>query len=224
MGTNTLTNNATVTSSADARRGSGSADLEATSSQYFSRTDADLSSGFPGKSGETNKDFTVGAWVKAESLGDAQTIMSKYNGAATNRTWHMSIRDDGGIKKAMLGLGYNSGGTEELKIHASALSAGSWYFIAATYADATKAYSLRVRNSQCVEVGSDLDSTATLDANGLSITDADFKIGAIGATVQFFDGLIDYAFVYNEALSESEIEALCGTTRRSRGAAMMMGW
>ena len=44
------------------------------------------------------------------------------------------------------------------------------------------------------------------------------------ATTQFFDGLIDKAFVYNEASGESEIEAICGTTRRSRPGAILLGW
>ena len=85
-------------------------------------------------------------------------------------------------------------------------------------------WAIRVRDSQCRDVGTDATGTATLDVNGLSITDADFKIGALGATTQFFDGLIDKAFVYNESLGESEIEAICGTTRRSRPGAILLGW
>lgn len=230
VGTNTLTNNATITESTDARRGSGSADLEASSSQYFSRTDADLSSGFPGKSGETNKDFTIGGWFKSESfaaLPSGIALLSKYNGTTNDRSWHLSVREvstGSGTYAVKAQIGFNSGTEAEDIAHASTLSTGTWYFAAMTFDSATNGYAIRLRDSQCQEVGTDLEGTATLDANGLSITDADFKIGALGATTQYFDGLIDYAFVYNEPLSEADINALCGTTRRSRGAAMMMGW
>lgn len=227
IGTNTLTNNATITESTDSRRGEGSADLEAGSSQYFSRTDANLSSGFPGKSGETNKDFTIGCWFKGEAFAAQNTLLSKYSGTSNDRTWHLSVREvstGSGTYAVKSQLGFNSGTEGEDIAHASTLSASTWYFAAMSYNNTTQAYAIRVRDNQCREVGTDLEDTATLDANGLSITDADFKIGALGETTQFFDGLIDYAFVYNEPLDETAINALCGSTRRSRGAAMMMGW
>lgn len=227
VGTNTLTNNASVAESTDKRSGTGSADLEASSSQYFSRTDANLSSGFPGKSGETNKSFTIGCWFKAESFGEFNTLLSKYNGAANDRSWHLSVREvssGSGTYSVQSQLGYNSGASSyDSAKHASTLSAGTWYFAAMSYDASDNSWAIRVRDSQCRDVGTDATGTATLDANGLSITDADFKIGALGATIQFFDGLLDKAFVYNDALGEGEIEAICGTTRRSRPASILMG-
>lgn len=230
VGTNTLTNNASVAESTDKRSGTGSADFEASSSQYFSRTDANLSSGFPGKNGETNKSFTIGAWVKGESFVPIATggrgIIAKYDYANGDRQYHLSIREisSGSGTYCFKGqLGYNSGAAGEEKAHASEISTGTWYFVAMSYDTSDKSWAIRVRDAQCQDVGTDAGGTATLDANGLSITDGVFTIGSLGAN-HYFDGLIDKTFAYNTPLSESEIEAICGTTRRSRPGAILLGW
>ena len=79
-GTNTLTDNNTVqTDTVNFKEGDAAADLELGNGEYFNITDANLDSGFPLKSGETNDDFTVCLWVKLESVSGFLTLVSKWD-------------------------------------------------------------------------------------------------------------------------------------------------
>ncbi|GAH13633.1 unnamed protein product, partial [marine sediment metagenome] len=65
FGGNTLTNNNGVAEDlVNFKEGECSADLELSSSQYFSISDDDLDSGFPCKDEEgTNRSFTICGWI-----------------------------------------------------------------------------------------------------------------------------------------------------------------
>jgi hypothetical protein len=210
-GTNTLTNNGTASANElSFKEGLSAVDLNG-SSQYFSRTDANLSSGFPGKSGETNVTFSLAAWIRADTLasGTDYCLMSKFNYTDNKRSYHMSIRQSTGTDHHIMGqIGHTSGTAGEAIAHGTTLSVDTWYFVVLSYTDSTKAWAIRVRDQYGAVVGN--DETGTV-ANNISVTDAPFAIGAFfdGASPdQFFPGIIDGAMVWSKALSATEVTNL----------------
>jgi hypothetical protein len=210
-GTNTLTNNGGAQAQEESfKEGLGAVDLNGTD-QYFSRTDTNLSSGFPGKSGETNVTFSLAAWVRPDALvSDTDyCIMSKYNYADDKRSFHMSIRPTSGTDHRVRGqIGHTSGTAGETIAHGTTLSVDTWYFVVLSYTDSTKAWAIRVRDQYGAVVGSDATGTVT---NSIYVSDAPFAIGAMVASAtptQFFSGRIDGAMVWGKALSATEVTNL----------------
>jgi hypothetical protein len=213
--TNTLTDvNTVVADTARYREGAASADFELDNSEYFYRTDANLSSNFPLKSGTTNKTVSLSLWVRLENFagdGDGLTIIGKYEFNSGGRSLNTSIANAGGVNNARLTLGFNSGLSREHILHASDLSADTWYHITYTYTNADKSYAIRIRDASGNVVGTDKTGTATLDANGISVTTANLQIGAFtvsGVPYEHFDGLMDELVIFNRAITADEATAI----------------
>jgi hypothetical protein len=208
--TNTLTNNgASIANTDDFKQGAASAQLEHDDTQYYTRTDANLTSGFPGKNGESNKVFSLACWFKAESFSPDPALISKYNYGDNKRTYHMSVRQSSGSDyRVRAQIGYSSGTAGEEFSHGTTLSDDTWYFAVFSFDDSTKAWAIRVRDSSGAVVGTDATGTAT---NNIYVSDAPFAIGAMfdGATPDYvFDGLIDEVMVFSDVLTASEVTAL----------------
>ena len=111
-----------------------SIDLESSSTQSLSRTDSNLSSGFPGKnSGGHTGDFSFECWVKLESApasGGKYAIISKFGDPSTsNQSYEFSYRDDSGTKN--LRLFFRDSNADLTNVQANVtLTAGTWYHIA----------------------------------------------------------------------------------------------
>lgn len=199
--TNTLTNTGVAGDTTNHVEGSGCGDWESTESDYMSIADASLASGFPLKSGDTNKVISVCAWVRLESINtNGNRIFEKNNGGSANkRSFQAGIGSD---SKVMLALGYNSGISVESVTHATVLSLATWYHITWTYNNADKSYQIMVRDESGGVVGIDLTGTATLDVNKLSVSDSILAIGAhfeagVPVANYYHDGLIDELVVFN---------------------------
>ena len=204
-GSNTLTNSGTVTANtSEYKEGSASADFERSSNQYLYRTDANLDSGFPLKSGESNENMTVCCWVKIEAGSQDMTIASKYNSTYNTRSWRIEIAS--GDDKVYFRTGYNSGNNNQVSSgHASTLSTETWYGVAVTL-DSDNNYRIRLYNSSAVHLGTDITDTFS---NDVSITAADLFVGGSGAgasPTNYFDGEIDKLCIYAAELTTDQID------------------
>lgn len=208
-GSNTLSNTGVAGDTTNQKEGNGCGDWELTESDYMSIADASLDAGFPLKSGDTNKNISICAWIKLESITDVNIILCKWgNPVPPTRSIALSITIAG---KAQLVLGYNSGASGEFEIHATVLSTGTWYHITGTYQNSDKAYAVMVRDANGNVVGTDLTGTATLDANKLYVAAEPVAIGCEKTSttpVTFFDGLIDEVIVFSDIITATEATAI----------------
>jgi len=214
-GDNILTASANPpTVSTDYKEGSGSADLELDNIQYFSRTDTDLSSDFPFKSGTSNGIMSVCAWFNCESFAtasDLNAIVSKYDTGFSQRSFSLRVKPSGDNHVVGVMIGYNSGANyEELTLHGTSLSLDTWYHVTFSFDASDKSYAIRLRDATGAVLGTDVEGTAT---NDISYTLAPFLIG-----VQFyngsryigsrFDGKIDEVVVFKDVLTADEATAI----------------
>lgn len=181
-------------------------------SEYLYRADADLVAGFPFKSDDTAKIGTYCAWVRiddAPSAGTENIIIRKYGGGTdAKRSFSVGISD--ALAVSVL-LGVNGGANYDPHTHASTLSATTWYFVCASYTNATGAVAIRVRNSSGAVVGTDYTGSITGTFN---VEDSPFTIGAgkaSGSQTDYWDGYIDGAVVFKRVLTADEV------TRISKG-------
>ena len=214
---NTLTNVNTVTeNTSEYKQGACSADLESSSSQRFTRADADLSSGFPGKSGDTTKIFGFLGWAKAESLpasGEMRYLVGKYDTGANKRSIAVGVVNNSGVYSLRMLIGYNSGNSGEgINLLNFSAAADKWFHFGVTYRNSDKAYyaKLVLRNS-----GDTADEETQTGSgnytNNINIEDAAFSIGDAlisGGANSPWDGEIDELVVMNKFLSESNIDAV----------------
>ncbi len=209
IGSNTLTNNNTVTANTTTfKEKLASGNFVAASSQAFNITDANLNSGFPTKSGETNFTFSVAFWsrfVSFAATSDRRSLVAKLETGTPLRCFRIAAYNNAGTNIMRLTLGFNSGITQENISHGSTLSTATWYHTTVTYNNSDKSYQIMLRDTNGATVGSDLTGTATLDANKLSITTADLVIGAHGNTrISFQDGLIDEVAIFDDIITAQE--------------------
>jgi len=214
-GGNTLSNVGTATAdTGNFMQGSASTDLEEDSTQRYTISDSNLDVGFPLKDGDTTKIISVAAWFRIESLpsnGAGLTIWSKWNSASGSyRSFLLVVYNDTTDTSVRLYLGYNSGADGESIDHGSALSINTWYHVTATYDNSDKGYTVRLDDAAGDTIGTDLDSTATLDGNKLTVTaDADVKVGAFQADGTWsWDGQIDEVLIFSDVLTGPESEAI----------------
>ena len=204
-GTNTLTDNNTVgTSTGDYQVGTASADFEYNNSESLTITDANLDSGFPLKSGESNDDISVTFWYKKESNNSYAALFSKWDTGTSARS--LLLRDNNGTLEFFIGTS-GGAGFETLDNSLSTL-AGRWYHLGATFNNTTKAWELRVWDDTAGSVVLNASGTA---ANNISITNAAVAIGASlknGTPERYFDGLIDEVVVFNDILTTGEIDQI----------------
>lgn len=208
-GTNTLTNNNTVVAdTVNFKEGAASADFESGSSQYMSILDSALDAGFPLKNGDTNKIISVCAWFRLESvppLNEYRILYSKYDSTNLKRSFMLGSMTDGTNTHIRLLLGYNSGASLEVIQHTYGLSTATWYHVTATYDNADKSYTVRIKDTSGNTLGTDKTGIATLDVNKLNVEDAPVMIGAFNPTPQYFhDGLIDELVVFDDVITAAE--------------------
>lgn len=179
-----------------------STDLESGSSQYFSRTDANMSAGFPGKSsGGGTGDFTIEFWYKPESSpAPNQTLISKFENTTGNNRSYMVQRWSTGMVLNVSSDG-TSGNSENL-FKAMTVSDATWQHIAIVWdASASSAEFFLDTVSQGAATGS---------ITSIYQTPAVFAIGAVdagGTPVQFADGLINNMRVWGDKRTSGEISA-----------------
>lgn len=175
---------------------SHSADLEGSSSQYWSITDA-------GQTGlDVSADASFGVWVKLESSppsGEWDTWFSKW-GAGATAAYFLGYRNNAGTFQIYWNSTAdcsNSDGTVSIN---QTLTEGTWYHI------------MYVKTGTSLEIFVDNTSIGT-GTVGATICDstAPFLFGAFdntGSPTWFSDGLIDGVTVFNDDLTSGERSTL----------------
>lgn len=192
---NDLTDNNTVGSSTDARQGLRSADFELSSSEFLSITDA-AQAGL-----DITGNLSICFWYKPESItgGTEQQLVTKYLTTGNLRAYRVTVATSGTAVRMTL----SSNGTATVSaIGATALSAGTWYHIAAVY----NGTDIRVY------INGALDSNGANNpltySSGIFNSSAAFQIGVQDGSTFYTDGLIDEVGVFNRALSASEVSSI----------------
>lgn len=128
--------------------------------------------------------LTMGAWVKSDNASATKKFISHDDGAY-DRTLGIDNRGGGVGWSAFTGTG-NVLGYQEVNIH-------TWTFVAVSYDQAASTATLYVNGNSFTE-------TANL-SSGFSVT----RIGSNPGYGEFFDGVIDNVFFFDEVLSPSRI-------------------
>ena len=212
---NTLTNNNGVaedTDSADVMEGDCSALFSHSGNTYFSITDANLDSGFPCKSGETNRSFTICARIKPTLPSSDWIFLNKSTGSPTGNYHSFRITLFSSTKRIGLGLVRDGTNITDYFYNLTALDpdGSNEYFIALSHNAVDGAVRVRIlNNSTGIEIGSDYTGTFEYTLN---VSDASFFIGALGTSGYGFDGNIDEVVISNDVLSVTEIDQVWAGT------------
>lgn len=177
-----------------------SADLESSSSQYFSiadgsQTGLDFSSA-----------FTLEFWVKLESQPAVRyTLVGKSSDVSEGRSYRINYRvsgSDGYIRIILSANGNsNNDGSEDSSEYQYTLDNGTWYHIAAVYDGSNTQVELYVNG---VSQGTKGSNPATIKNSSTAFTfGADFDTS--GNPTNFFDGLIDDVRAWSDVRTSTEI-------------------
>ncbi|MBW1858677.1 MAG: right-handed parallel beta-helix repeat-containing protein [Deltaproteobacteria bacterium] len=193
-GGNNLTEYNTPTyDNVDFKEGAFAIDFERDNSEYCGITDGGLDLVFPGRSTAGEQSFSIGCWFKVETLEDSGLV------AKTN-SYELQI--DSATQTVRFQVFY-SGGSTTLAF-GTPCSAGIWYHVGAVY-DATD-------NSMKMRMWDD-DAGNFLGANATATCDGDM-VGSTGdlyvgrGLTGYHDGLMDEVVVFNDVLTDTEIDKI----------------
>jgi hypothetical protein len=180
--------------------GSYSLYLDRSSTQSAYITDANLPTGFPLKSGETNREFTAIIWFELDSLDNAQYLLGKYS-TDSRRSLGILVRS---LNTLQINHGKNSGAAYDVDFHGTTLSADTRYAVAYS-SDASNNYRMRLYNlDTAAHIGTDL--TGTWD-NPISISTADLYVGGRMGSSDTLDGTVE-AWIFDAELSTADMDAV----------------
>lgn len=200
-GANTLTaHNAPGEDNVDYREGACCVDLETDASQYFSIADGSLDAGYPLKSGDATKKFTLCCWFKLETVpGSSQwaNIYSKW-------LWQTDLTIEIGFTGGYLRVnwGYSASGAEFWD--AFSVQAGRWYHLAVVIDGVNRVRKVR-RYDATVGTVANYSNTPN---NQLRVGAADTTIGALSNPGNYLDGKLDEMVIFNDLLLDTEIDAI----------------
>jgi len=189
-----------------------STDLESSSTQYWSITDASQSG-----LDLTSNDFTISAWINVESITDngcgsdaILTIVNKGSGQANKQQYILSVCDSaaGGSAWAYQGgHSHNCTNTPNLVQSSNFTGATATWFHTVMVASST---SPNVGDIAFFTNGALTSFHAAADNSYACDSDQDFQIGEATASATYdpFDGLIDDVRVWSRALTEAQINSL----------------
>jgi len=169
IGNNDLSGTSPDSDTSDYKEGSGCADFEDDSGHYVSRADADLDSGFPCKSGETNDDFSIAFWFKPESHAKRQYVVGKWAFGATGG-WAVKLETTQKIRFSW----WRTDGNLTHVDHASVLSDGAWYHIGVGFENTNHDYIIAIHDEDGNVVGTHKTGSSWA---AMGIDSAPFKVG-----------------------------------------------
>ena len=143
--------------------------------------------------------FSIGCWYKPESTGGGQYIMGKWN-QTNNRREYVLVKNASGEIRFII----SQNGTDTTTVLSGVTpSAGTWYFIVARHDPAS--------NTIHIKVSASADVSAA-HSTGCNANTSPFRIGAEGSSTPiagtYTDGLVDEAFLFNDYLTDDEIDWL----------------
>lgn len=188
-GSNELTDNNTVGTGTG--KIGNARDLEASSAEYFNRTDnADLSLG--------DTDWTLAGWIRGESITGYPIVASKgwANTLGVNSEFALYVSD---IYSSQLRLevASGSGSSAAGAINASSfgtLTTNAWYFFVAWHDAANNILGISVNNT----------SNTTSYSLGANDGNQAFVLGASPAQSLYWDGLLDEVGFWRRVLTSQE--------------------
>jgi hypothetical protein len=141
--------------------------------------------------------ISIVAWIKADTIGDRQVIVSKT--ASGNNAWLLEINPvdfNDGIINFYLNTGASAGGGSNLGSK-TAVSKSSWQHLAAVYDGKNRIIYLNGNADQTAA------HTGKIHTNSLSI-----RIGSWSSGGRFFKGTIDEVAIFDSALSAAEVKQI----------------
>jgi len=133
--------------------------------------------------------LTMGAWVKTDTMTTVRQIISHDNGNF-DRSLGLDSRGGGGWA-AFTGTGVLASGW-------SSVNVGQWAFLAVSYNQATNSVKLYVNGTEFTTTGQEGA------AGGWNY----LRIGSNPSYGEYFDGVIDEVFFYDQYLSKEELDRL----------------
>lgn len=168
------------------------ADLEASSSQYFSATSASLA-------GMTfTDDFTCMGWIKVESYGAGVTGIITRSGAGANG-WRFELTSSGQVQI----IGLNSAGNNRSYYSYQSVPLGRWVHVAAS-ANLSDGASGGLIYIDGVLVPSTTTLTGAISA---LVQSGDLAVGSLTGGTNFRDGKLAQVAVFSSVLSASTIRS-----------------
>jgi hypothetical protein len=205
IGTNTLTNDNGVTVNAtNFKEGVGAASFDWNLKQSLTISDLDLASGFPLKSGESNKKISICMWFRLGTL--YQQYLWAKSGSGAGTSMGIFVQQIYGEWRLILQKGSGDGSTyDTATVSSLALVANRWYHVGVTYNDTDRSYRIRIYDA-------DADATVELAGtfpHGVAVTKSDMAIGTLpGIPWYYAIALIDECVVFNDVLTVAEIDKI----------------
>jgi hypothetical protein len=169
-------------------------DLEASSSQYFSRASASVA-------GMTfTDDFVVSAWVKLESYVNG-TIASRYNGTSG---WILDVLGTGQIR--LIGFNGGAGNFSQVTSYAS-IPLNKWVHVSAQLD--MSAFTATTTTSYVMFDGVDVAAAVTRGGTNPTalIQAGNLEIGGMNGGTNPFDGKIAQVAIYSAKVTQATIKA-----------------
>jgi hypothetical protein len=149
---------------------------------------------------DLTKVFTIMAWIKADSYGEANLgrIIDKVGAY----TFFLSATD-----KNLSMVFYVSAAVHQFFSTANSLLIdGKWHHVAVTFDNSLASANVKFFIDGVAK--GTANDTSTIDTNANSL-----YVGNRSALDRTFDGIIDEVYIYDRALSQSEIEAIMNGAR-----------
>jgi hypothetical protein len=173
--------------------------------RYFTRTNASLSSDFPGKA---SSDMTVLFWYRPDQVESEKYIAGVWSYTGRNSSWLLGHRN-----RFYFAIGNGARGGWYSAVTSATLEVDKLYHVAATLDNSTRIVSIEVWNETDQEyVLSDEGHEVDHDYgnNALVATSSNFVVGGkwtLDAT-QSVDGTLDELIIFNRVLSRYDIKRI----------------
>ena len=199
-----------------------STDLELSSSQFWSITDASQT-GL-----DLGADASISLWVNMESTpasGDYQALVNKDNGS-TQRSYEFLYFNNGGT----LQLWWYVFGAVDASVFSRAyynvnLGTATWHHIACTF-DGNGANA--AAKLDCYLDGSSVAENSSADVGGgatsVANSSADFLVGKTEDGTRYFDGLVDDVRVWSRTISSTDVSNMYTDSCSFSNGASNQGW
>lgn len=206
QGSNTLTNSGAAANVADYQEGAACVDIVESESDYMECADADLDSGFPGKSGESHNFLSVGCWFKLRSWGEEAEapICGKWF-TGYSLSWSLYVYSTGDAHSIRIKWS-TDGGAANTSIGIGSLSLNVWYHVVVTLNAVNDRVYIRLWDDSGETV-----STVTETGENVIIAPEtlSFQIGRFYSYVLgTYDGYIDELAIFKDELTADEIDAI----------------
>lgn len=191
--------NTPVADTSDFQQGAGCVQLARASNQHFGVQDSALPSGFPLKSGETNRVFTLTFWYKPASLPATVYHYILNKGVSGNYGFYVSVYN------SKLRIGWATTASAITYFDVVTLTADQWYYVAVLIDGDNKTWRVLVYDAA---TGVTTPYTYTNPTAVLRISSCDLFIGSDNAGINGLDGKLDCMRIHPYILQDAVIDLM----------------